>query len=135
MLVQSEFVHLLQRALMAGRIEARHGESTREVTANSNPLLLTNIVMAWNTQAMQPVSDNAPSGVFPRTIWRTSRRLRSSASTCRAKCILTSKTMPISFNHHAERLGRNEKCTISMIGHFLGDANPLTKLISSLPLL
>jgi len=65
-LVQGEAVHLLQRALMAGRIEARHGRSIRAVTAISNaPTLLTNIVMAWNTQAMQAVIGNAPPGAFP----------------------------------------------------------------------
>jgi TnpA family transposase len=65
-LVQGESVHLLQRALMAGRIEARHGRSIREVTAISNTLtLLTNIIMAWNTQAMQAVINNASPGVFP----------------------------------------------------------------------
>jgi len=56
----------VQRALMASRIEARHGRSIREVTAISNALsLLTNIVMAWNTQAMQAAINNAPPGVFP----------------------------------------------------------------------
>jgi hypothetical protein len=65
-LVQGEAVHLLQRALMAGRIEARHGRSIREVTAISNALtLLTNIVMAWNTRAIQAVIDKAPPGAFP----------------------------------------------------------------------
>ena len=65
-LVQGEAVHLLQRALMAGRIEARHGRSIRAVTAISNaPTLLTNIVMASNTQAMQAVIGNAPPGAFP----------------------------------------------------------------------
>lgn len=65
-LVQGESVHFLQRALMAGRIEARHGRSIREVTAISNALtLLTNIVMAWNTQAIQSIIDAAPPGAFP----------------------------------------------------------------------
>jgi hypothetical protein len=40
--------------------------SIREVTAISNALtLLTNIVMAWNTQAIQAVIGNAPAGAFP----------------------------------------------------------------------
>jgi len=65
-LVQGEAVHLLQRALMAGRIEAKHGRSILEVTTISNALtLLTNIVMAWNTQAMQAVIGNARPGAFP----------------------------------------------------------------------
>lgn len=64
-LVQGESVHLLQRALMAGRIEARQGRTIREVTAISNALtLLTNIVMAWNTQAIQAVIGKASPGVF-----------------------------------------------------------------------
>jgi hypothetical protein len=38
---------LLQRALMAGRIEARHGRTLAEAAAISGALtLLTNIVMA-----------------------------------------------------------------------------------------
>lgn len=38
----------------------------REVTAISNALtLLTNIVMAWNTPAMQAVISKAPPGCFP----------------------------------------------------------------------
>lgn len=48
---------------MAGRIDDRHGRSIRQVTAISNALaLLTNIVMAWNTQAMQAVISKAPPG-------------------------------------------------------------------------
>jgi hypothetical protein len=57
-LAQGESVHQLQRAIFAGRIEAKHGRSLREVAAISGALtLLTNIVMAWNTGAMQEVVD------------------------------------------------------------------------------
>ena len=57
-LAQGESIHQLQRAIFAGRIEAKHGRSLREVVAISGALtLLTNIVMAWNTAAMQEVVD------------------------------------------------------------------------------
>lgn len=66
LLSQGESVHLLQRALMAGRIEARHGRTLAEVTAISGALtLLTNIVMAWNTNAMQRVIDRSPAEAVP----------------------------------------------------------------------
>lgn len=66
LLSQGESVHLLQRALMAGRIEARHGRTLAEATAISGALtLLTNIVMAWNTNAMQRVIDRSPADAVP----------------------------------------------------------------------
>jgi hypothetical protein len=66
LLSQGESVHLLQRALMAGRIEARHGRTLTEATAISGALtLLTNIVMAWNTNAMQRAIDRRPHDTFP----------------------------------------------------------------------
>src|SRR3546814_16983188 len=51
------------RALMAGRIEAKHGRSTQEMTAISGALtLLTNAVMAWNAEQMQRVvTDGGPT--------------------------------------------------------------------------
>src|SRR3546814_20950253 len=60
---QGESVHPLQRALMAGRIEAKHGRSTQEMTAISGALtLLTNAVMAWNAEQMQRVvTDGGPT--------------------------------------------------------------------------
>jgi TnpA family transposase len=66
LLSQGESVHLLQRALMAGRIEARHGRTPTQTAAISGALtLLTNIVMAWNTHAMQQVIDRLPAGTIP----------------------------------------------------------------------
>lgn len=66
LLSQGESVHLLQRALMAGRIEAKHGRTLAQATAISGALtLLTNIVMAWNTRAMQTVIDRLPAGTLP----------------------------------------------------------------------
>ncbi|MCR9178512.1 MAG: Tn3 family transposase [Alphaproteobacteria bacterium] len=66
LLSQGESVHLLQRALMAGRIEAKHGRTLVEGSAISGALtLLTNIVMAWNTNAMQTVIDGSPAGTLP----------------------------------------------------------------------
>src|SRR3546814_282694 len=60
---QGESVHPLQRALMAGRIEAKHGRSTQEMTAISEELtLLNNAVMAWNAEQMQRVvTDGGPT--------------------------------------------------------------------------
>src|SRR3546814_11167697 len=48
---------------MAGRIEAKHGRSTQEMTAISGALtLLTNAVMAWNAEQMQRVvTDGGPT--------------------------------------------------------------------------
>src|SRR3546814_12710602 len=56
LLSQGESVHLLQRALMAGRIEARHGRTLAEAAAISGALtLLPNLVMAWNTDRKRVV--------------------------------------------------------------------------------
>jgi len=67
LLSQGESVHFLQRALMAGNIQAKHGRTTREITAVSGALsLLTNIVMAWNTQAMQSVINRIPAEQLPK---------------------------------------------------------------------
>lgn len=66
LLSQGESVHQLQRALMAGTIGAKHGRTIREITAVSGALsLLTNIVMAWNTAAMQSVVDRLPAVQLP----------------------------------------------------------------------
>ncbi|MEQ9152787.1 MAG: Tn3 family transposase [Parvibaculum sp.] len=66
LLSQGESVHQLQRALMAGRIEARHGRTLTEAAAISGALtLLTNVVMAWNTNAMHRAIDRLPHGAFP----------------------------------------------------------------------
>src|SRR3546814_17643800 len=60
---QGESVHPLQRALMAGRIEAKHGRSTPEMTAIFGALtLLTNAAMAWNAEQMpRVVTDGGPT--------------------------------------------------------------------------
>ena len=51
-----------------GRIEARHGRTLAEAAAISGALtLLTNIVMAWNTNAMQRAIDRLPHDLFPET--------------------------------------------------------------------
>src|SRR3546814_17552456 len=48
------------------RSEARHGRTLAEAAAISGALtLLTNIVMAWNTHAMQRAIDRRPDGSFP----------------------------------------------------------------------
>lgn len=60
-LSQGESVHLLQRAILAGRIEAKQGRKLSEIASISGALtLLTNVVMAWNTQAIQKLIDNTP---------------------------------------------------------------------------
>ena len=54
LLAQGESLHALQRALLAGRIEAKHGRTEDDANAISGALtLLTNVVLAWNTAAMQ----------------------------------------------------------------------------------
>lgn len=54
LLAQGESLHALQRALLTGRIEAKHGRTDEDAAAISGALtLLTNIVLAWNTEAMQ----------------------------------------------------------------------------------
>jgi TnpA family transposase len=66
LLSQGESVHQLQRVLMAGTIKAKQGRTLREITAVSGALsLLTNIVMLWNTQAMQQVVGRLPMGDIP----------------------------------------------------------------------
>lgn len=54
-------LHALQRALLTGRIEAKHGRSEDDANAISGALtLLTNVVLAWNTAAMQHVINSQP---------------------------------------------------------------------------
>ena len=54
LLAQGESLHALQRALLAGRIEAKHGRTEDDANTISGALtLLTNVVLAWNTAAMQ----------------------------------------------------------------------------------
>jgi TnpA family transposase len=67
LLSQGEIIHFLQRALMAGNIQAKHGRTLREISAVSGALsLLTNIIMAWNTDAMQSVINRTPSERLPK---------------------------------------------------------------------
>ena len=67
LLSQGESVHFLQRALMAGNIQAKHGRTMREITAVSGALsLLTNIIMAWNTNAMQSVINRSAAERLPK---------------------------------------------------------------------
>ncbi len=61
-------VHSLQRAIRPGTIGAKHGRSAEQMQAISRALtLLTNIVMAWNTQRIQSLRDQNPDG-FPDDI-------------------------------------------------------------------
>lgn len=63
---QGESVHPLQRALMAGRIEAKHGRTSQEMTAISGALtLLTNAVMAWNAEQMQRIVTEGGPALYP----------------------------------------------------------------------
>ena len=62
LLAQGESLHALQRALLAGRIEAKHGRTEEDANAISGALtLLTNVVLAWNTAAMQNEIDANPA--------------------------------------------------------------------------
>ncbi|MBP6435609.1 MAG: Tn3 family transposase [Sphingorhabdus sp.] len=66
LLAQGESLHALQRALLTGRIEAKHGRSEDDANAISGALtLLTNVVLAWNTAAMQHVIDANPDRYPP----------------------------------------------------------------------
>ena len=68
LLNQGEAVHSLQRAIQPGTIGARHGRSAEQMQVISGALtLLTNIVMAWNTQRIQSLRDQNPDG-FPDDI-------------------------------------------------------------------
>jgi TnpA family transposase len=65
-LTQGESVHFLQRALMAGNIQAKQGRSLPQIAAISGALsLLTNIVMLWNTIRLQSVLDTHDPLKFP----------------------------------------------------------------------
>ena len=62
LLAQGESLHALQRALLAGRIEAKHGRAEDDANAISGALsLLTNVVLAWNTAAMQAEIEANPA--------------------------------------------------------------------------
>jgi TnpA family transposase len=62
LLNQGESVHSLQRAIHHGLITAKRGRAPEELAAISGSLaLLTNIIMAFNTQGMQRVVDRNPS--------------------------------------------------------------------------
>ena len=51
---------------MAGKIQAKHGRTLREITAVSGvPSLLTKIIMAWNTNAMQSVINRSAADRLP----------------------------------------------------------------------
>ena len=55
---RGESVHLLQRAIHFGRVPADRGRRAAEMSAISGAhVLLTNIVIAWNTAKMQEVVD------------------------------------------------------------------------------
>ena len=72
-------VHSLQRAIRPGTIGAKHGRSAEQMQAISRALtLLTNIVMAWNTQRIQSLRDQNPDG-FPDDIRRPARPYRPRA--------------------------------------------------------
>lgn len=61
LLNQGEAVHSLQRAIHPGPIGAKHGRSVEQISAISGALtLLTNIVMAWNTQHIQSLREQNP---------------------------------------------------------------------------
>jgi TnpA family transposase len=62
LLARGESLHALQRALLAGRIEAKHGRTEDDANAISGPLsFLTNVVLAWNTAAMQTEIETSPA--------------------------------------------------------------------------
>ena len=69
LLNQGEAVHSLQRAIHPGTIGAKHGRSVEQMQVISGALtLLTNIVMAWNTQHIQSVRDQKPDEFSDRTV-------------------------------------------------------------------
>ncbi|KVP88938.1 hypothetical protein WJ95_13540 [Burkholderia ubonensis] len=55
---RGESVHQLQRAIYTGRVAPKRGRRRDEMVAISGSLtLLTNLVIAWNTQRMQATVD------------------------------------------------------------------------------
>ena len=68
LLNQGEAVHSLQRAIHPGAIGAQHGRSPAQIQAISGALtLLTNIVMAWNTNRIESARDRNPDE-FPDSV-------------------------------------------------------------------
>ena len=58
MLNHGEATHALQRRIRAGAISAKRGRSRDEQAAISGSLaLLANLVMVWNTQKLQGITD------------------------------------------------------------------------------
>jgi len=56
-------VHQLQRAIHSGRIAPERGRRRDELKAISGAhVLLTNLVIAWNTQKLQDVLDRLKAG-------------------------------------------------------------------------
>jgi len=71
LLNQGEAVHSLQRAIHSGTIGARHGRSNEQMQAISGALtLLTNVVMAWNTQRIQAYRDQNPDELTDEVVAR-----------------------------------------------------------------
>lgn len=68
LLNQGEAVHSLQRVIHPGPIGAKHGRSAEQIAAISGALtLLTNLIMAWNTQQIQSLREQNPDE-FPDSV-------------------------------------------------------------------
>ncbi|MGI9301628.1 MAG: Tn3 family transposase [Gammaproteobacteria bacterium] len=66
-LERGESVHSLQRQICSGALPARRGRRTEELVATSGALaLITNCVMAWNTQRLQSVIGRERRRTKPR---------------------------------------------------------------------
>ena len=66
-LERGESVHALQRQISTGALPAKRGRRNEELIAISGALtLVTNCVMAWNTQRLQRAVDRESQRVAPR---------------------------------------------------------------------
>jgi len=97
-LERGESVHALQRQICSRALPARRGRRAEELIATSGALtLVTDCVMAWNTQRLQRAVDRESQRVAPRY---SSRRCAASAlsgtgtSTCVVRIAFLSSAMP-----------------------------------------
>jgi len=67
MLERGESVHTLQRQICSQALPAKRGRRAEELIATSGALtLVTNAVMAWNTQRLQRVVERESQRIAPR---------------------------------------------------------------------
>jgi hypothetical protein len=102
-LERGESVHALQRQICSQALPAKRGRRTEELIATSGALtLVTNRVMAWNTQRLQRAVDRESQRIAPRYSVEALRSIGPvghRTSTCAARIASRSSAMPHASSH------------------------------------